>query len=96
MTGLLRPRSAEVVAARDRSRRAFAHHLDRAATELAHARAQVRALSPAATLERGYAVVQLEDGAVVRAPDQVAVGATVRLRVAAGSLLARRVDEAAG
>ncbi len=93
VTGLLEPRLAEVAQARERSRRAFGHALDRAVAELGHARAQVRALSPAATLDRGYAVAQLTDGSVVRDPDQVAVGADVRLRVAAGALLTRRVPE---
>ena len=41
--------------------------------------AQVVALSPAATLDRGYAVLQRADGAVVRDPDEVAGG-----RAAAG------------
>jgi exodeoxyribonuclease VII large subunit len=94
VTGLLHPRDAEVRSTLDRARRAFGHRLDRAAAELGHARAQVRALSPAATLDRGYAVAQLDDGSIVRDADQVAVGAAVRLRVAAGSLLTRRVEEA--
>ena len=34
------------------------HRLDRAGTELHHTLARLRALSPAATLERGYAIVQ--------------------------------------
>ena len=93
VTGLLHPRAAEVAQARDRARRAFGHHVDRALAELGHARAQVRALSPAATLERGYAVAQLTDGTVVRDPTQVAVGADVRLRLAAGAQLTRRVPE---
>jgi len=55
-----------------------------------HVRARVRALSPAATLDRGYAVVQTEDGAVVRVADDVADGALVRVRVSAGEFRARR------
>ncbi len=95
VTGLVQPRLAEVLSTRDRSRRAFGHHLDRAAAELAHARAQVRALSPAATLDRGYAVVQLPDGTVVRDPEQVDVGTDLRVRLAAGELAARRVPAGA-
>jgi exodeoxyribonuclease VII large subunit len=95
VTGLVLPRLAEILSARDRSRRAFGHHLDRAGAGLAHAHAQVRALSPAATLERGYAVVQLPDGTVVRDPEQVGVGTDVRVRLAAGELAARRVPAAA-
>ena len=52
--------------------------------------AQVRALSPAATLARGYAVVQRADDAVVRSPDDVAVGEAVRIRVAEGEFQAER------
>ena len=64
------------------------HRLDRAADDLGHVRARVGALSPAATLERGYAVVQRADGAVVRRPAQVAPGERLRLRLAEGELAA--------
>src|SRR5690606_8141988 len=43
---------------RDRARRVLRHRLDAADADLAHNRARVRALSPAATLARGYAVVR--------------------------------------
>ena len=46
--------------------------------------ASVRALSPAATLQRGYAVVQTADDTVVRSPDDVAPGDLLRVRVAHG------------
>lgn len=59
-----------------------------AATETARLAGQVRALSPAATLERGYAVVQRADGAVVRSPDDVTAGDRLRVRVADGELTA--------
>ncbi len=51
------------------------------------------ALSPAATLQRGYAVLQRADGAVVRAPEDVAAGERLRARVAAGEFAVHRVDE---
>src|SRR5690606_28293052 len=57
--------------------------------ELVQLAARVTALSPAATLERGYAVVQRADGAVVRGPDEVAVGDPLRVRLARGELAAR-------
>jgi len=50
----------------ERSRRAVTGQLDRAQDGLHHTRARVLALSPQATLDRGYAVVQDGDGAVVR------------------------------
>ncbi|GGP51890.1 MULTISPECIES: exodeoxyribonuclease VII large subunit [Streptomyces] len=77
-------RADEVDALVDRSRRVLGHLLDRADSELAHTRARVVALSPAATLERGYAVLQRADGAVVRAPGEVAGGEELRARVAEG------------
>jgi exodeoxyribonuclease VII large subunit len=77
-------RAAQVAALLDRSRRTLDHRLARAASELEHTLARVVALSPAATLQRGYAVLQREDGAVVRDPDQVASGEALRARVAEG------------
>ena len=49
--------------------------------------ARVVALSPQATLDRGYAVVQDEDGAVVRDADAVEPGTDLQVRLAAGILL---------
>ena len=48
------------------------HRVEGAERDLEHARARVAALSPAATLERGYAVVQRADGSLVRDPAEVA------------------------
>ena len=79
-------RSDDVVQLRDRARRSLRSALDRGADNLAHTRARVTSLSPAATLDRGYAVVQRADGAVVRRPDDVAAGDAVRLRLAEGEL----------
>ncbi|MFC1412800.1 exodeoxyribonuclease VII large subunit [Streptacidiphilus sp. N1-12] len=77
-------RAAQLAALLERSRRTLDHRLDRAASELAHTLARVVALSPAATLQRGYAVLQREDGAVVRDPAQVGAGDALRARVAEG------------
>ncbi|RAG84605.1 exodeoxyribonuclease VII large subunit [Streptacidiphilus pinicola] len=83
---LIDDRAAEVRSLVDRSRRTLGHRLDRAATELHHTLARVVALSPAATLQRGYAVLQrTADGAVVRAPGEIAVGEELRARVAEGA-----------
>lgn len=67
---------------RERARRSIGSALQAATADLEHVRARIRALSPQATLERGYAVVRTGDGAVVRQPAQ-AVGA-LRVRVAGG------------
>ena len=80
-------RSVETVdGLRERARRSVRSRVDAARADLAHSRARVAALSPAATLQRGYAVVQRADGAVVRAPSEVDPGARLRLRLAGGEL----------
>lgn len=69
--------------------RALADDVRAGTAEVARLAAQVRALSPAATLERGYAVVQrAADGAVVRSPDDVTPGERLRLRLAHGEVAA--------
>ncbi|GGU35962.1 exodeoxyribonuclease VII large subunit [Streptomyces violascens] len=79
-------RADEVDALLHRSRRVLGHHLDRADSELSHTHARVVALSPKATLERGYAVLQRAGGEVVRSPEEVAAGEDLRARVAEGEL----------
>ncbi|MBT2489192.1 exodeoxyribonuclease VII large subunit [Streptomyces sp. ISL-96] len=86
---MVEDREAEVEALVARSRRTLGHLLDRADSELSHTRARVVALSPAATLERGYAVLQRADGAVVRSPDEVTAGDELRARVAEGEFTVR-------
>jgi exodeoxyribonuclease VII large subunit len=77
-------RADHVASLVDRSRRTLGHLLDRADSELTHTHARVVALSPAATLKRGYAVLQRADGHVVRDPDEVTEGEALRARVADG------------
>jgi exodeoxyribonuclease VII large subunit len=60
----------------------------RAAGDVGRLGAQVRALSPASTLERGYAVVQRADGHIVRSPDDAPAGTALRLRLAHGEATA--------
>ncbi|MFD0582500.1 exodeoxyribonuclease VII large subunit [Dactylosporangium darangshiense] len=81
-------READVAAVRERARRNLLHRLDRAGTALEHTLARLRTLSPKATLQRGYAIVQRADGAVVRAPEDVAAGERLRIRLADGTLAA--------
>ena len=54
--------------------------LDRAGDDVGHIRARLLALSPAATLRRGYAIVQQADGHVVRAAAEVSAGDRLTLR----------------
>ncbi|MFF6773587.1 exodeoxyribonuclease VII large subunit [Streptomyces sp. NPDC012637] len=88
-------REDELAALLARSRRTLGHLLDRADSELSHTRARVRALSPAATMERGYAVLQRADGSVVRDPVEVAADEELRARVAAGEFRVRRLPDPA-
>ena len=88
---LVRVRTEAVNALRARVRRCTGAVLDTASRDLAHTRARVVALSPQATLDRGYAVVQHADGSVVRDAADVALTESLRLRVARGELMARRV-----
>lgn len=93
---LLGQRAEEVDAWRTRARRSIAHQLDRASSDVTHTLARIRALSPLATLERGYAVATLADGTVVRSPDDVAPGDALTLRVAGGPIAVtvnERVDD---
>jgi exodeoxyribonuclease VII large subunit len=76
---------AEIIAGlRDRSNRSFAHQLKLAKEELKQIKARVRALSPQATLDRGYSVVQLADGHIVTDPKKLKQGDVLRLRLAKG------------
>ena len=72
-----RPRRRGRPAARPGPPHACGHALDRAADDLGHQRARARALSPLATLQRGYAVLQDADGHVVTSVAGVAAGADV-------------------
>jgi exonuclease VII large subunit len=60
--------------------------VDAAVVELNHASATARALSPQATLDRGYAVVRRPDGSVVRAVADAS--GELRVRVADGEFAA--------
>ncbi|MGM0385340.1 MAG: exodeoxyribonuclease VII large subunit [Actinomycetota bacterium] len=75
-----------LTAVRRQLRRSVAWHLDRARSELESLRSQCVALSPAATLERGYAVVRDDAGHVVRDAASVSVGAAVEILLASGRL----------
>ncbi|MCW2605755.1 MAG: exodeoxyribonuclease large subunit [Frankiales bacterium] len=86
---LVTSRAAEVTSLLERARRCTGARLERASSDLASQRARVVALSPQATLARGYAVVQQADGTVVREPGQVVVGERLRVRLSGGELEVR-------
>jgi len=76
--------SSEVGAVRERARRAALACVGEARTDVARLAARVTAMSPQATLDRGYAVLQRPDGSAVRDPAEVAPGDRLTGRVAAG------------
>jgi exodeoxyribonuclease VII large subunit len=92
-TTMLDNQAAHVTALRERSGRNLVHRLDRAGSELHHTHARLRAMSPLATMERGYAIVQRRaDASVLRDPADAAVGEDLRVRLARGELAARVVS----
>ena len=73
-----------ITSLRDRSIRSFQGRLAIAQEELQQVTARVRALSPQATLDRGYAVVQLADGSIARDSAALKDGEKLRIRLAQG------------
>ncbi len=72
----------------ERLRRSARLLLERKQTALEHAAGRLRALSPRATLDRGYAVVR-RGGALIRSADMLAPADTVDVELAAGGFTAR-------
>jgi exodeoxyribonuclease VII large subunit len=72
----------------ERLRRAPALLLERRRAALAQTAGRLRALSPRATLDRGYAIVR-RDGELVRSASAVAAGDTIAVEVADGGFGAR-------
>ena len=70
------------------------YRIERAQLRTAELVGQLRALSPKRTLERGYAIAQRADGAILRAADQAAPGDHLVLTLADGRV-STTVDEAA-
>jgi exodeoxyribonuclease VII large subunit len=88
---MITSRRQELDALTDRSRRRVRANVHRAADQVDHLRAQVRALSPLATLERGYAVIQHADGRIVMDRADVDADELLRVRVARGDFGVRPV-----
>ncbi len=83
----LTARTAEVARLLDRTRVQTRMTLERIDRDVAHRRAQLDALGPAATLARGYAVVQA-GGTVLSSVGDAPAGTPLRIRVADGAVLA--------
>ncbi|MBA2773215.1 MAG: exodeoxyribonuclease VII large subunit [Nocardioidaceae bacterium] len=71
-----------------RGRRCLDQRLRRSSDEIGHRLARVQTLSPLATLQRGYAVIQTPDGSVVTVASAVSAGDVVEARLAVGRLTA--------
>lgn len=69
-----------------RSFKSMSNALSLAKEEISGLRTQVRTLSPQATLDRGYSVVQKSDGRVVRKASEIKSGEKLRLRLAQGEV----------
>jgi exodeoxyribonuclease VII large subunit len=90
---LITTRADIIAGLRDRSNLAFGHRLKLAKEELKQVKARVRSLSPQATLDRGYSVVQLADGQIVTDPKKLKKGDLLRLRLAQGETHATATGE---
>ncbi|HZC41252.1 MAG TPA: exodeoxyribonuclease VII large subunit [Streptosporangiaceae bacterium] len=73
-------RQEQVTAQAERARRCLRSLLDRAADDVSHTRGRLLALSPAATMRRGYAIVLRDPATVVRSAAEVAAGEELTIR----------------
>ena len=84
--GAARQRSADLI---DRGARALGDRVERRRVLLASTHDALRTLSPAATLERGYAVARDADGRIVRDASSLGTGDPIHVTVARGTVDAR-------
>ncbi len=80
-------RTAELAALRDRARRAIEARLDREQVAVRHDLDKIRAVSPQATLERGYAILVGARGQPVNSVRQVERGEDMVAHLADGQLV---------
>jgi exodeoxyribonuclease VII large subunit len=81
-------RAEQIQALRDRSRRAIRTRIEHEMSAVGHHLARVRAMSPRATLERGYAVLVNADGRAVTSVQNVSVGDELTARLLDGEAVA--------
>jgi exodeoxyribonuclease VII large subunit len=86
--GMLDRRRERIVQAHERLRRAPALAVERKRARLEHAAGRLRALSPHATLQRGYAIVRARHE-IVRSTESVSAGDPIDVEVADGRFGAR-------
>ena len=84
----LREKTLRLAALSDRADAAISASLAAASAEFGKCAAKLEALSPLATLSRGYSVVQTREGRLVRSVSQVSKGDVLQLSLSDGELLA--------
>jgi exodeoxyribonuclease VII large subunit len=90
IVGQLDRETQRITDLRRRSRSVVLNAITSRESEIGHLSARVRTLSPAATLERGYAIVTNASGVIVRSPDDA--DSTLDIRVTGGRFTATRTD----
>ena len=88
--GQLDRESQRISDLRRRSRAVVLNSIASRESEIGHLSARVRTLSPAATLERGYAIVTNAAGVIVRSPGDA--DSALDIRVSGGRFTATRTD----
>jgi exodeoxyribonuclease VII large subunit len=81
---MIKVRKDDLSALRDRSHRGFKALLDIEKKEIKGVIAHLRSLSPQSTMDRGYSVVQMDGGKIVRDATKLKAGDVLRIRAAKG------------
>ncbi|WP_194420072.1 exodeoxyribonuclease VII large subunit [Microbacterium abyssi] len=92
---IIAERAQELWLLQSRGRDTLARQLDAASRQTSELRASLRALSPAATLARGYAIAHLDGGVILRDAADAPAGSALTITVDRGSLAARSEGEIA-
>ncbi len=92
---LLTPRAQELWHLLSRGRATMQRRWDAADREAGQLRASLRALSPGATLARGYAIAHTADGVILREAAQAPAGTPLTVTLATGSISALSEGEVA-
>lgn len=92
---IIAERAQELWLLQARGRDTIGRQLDSASRHTSELRASLRALSPAATLARGYAIAHLDGGVILRDAADAPAGSALTITVDRGSLAARSEGEIA-
>jgi exodeoxyribonuclease VII large subunit len=90
---MVKVRVDDLNALRDRSNRGFKSLLEIEKKEIKGVVAHLRSLSPQSTMDRGYSVIQSDDGKIVRDATKLKAGAVLRIRAAKGEARASVLAE---